>query len=88
MSFKVIVFLQYSNNESCNHTLARGKEWWGDPHAGGWSDLAEKKENKKRVLSCEDRAERDFLYSVLSLDSGSKGGGRAVKSCLLLVLRT
>ena len=75
MSFKVIVFLQYSNNESCNHTLARGKEWWGDPHAGGWSDLAEKKENKKRVLSCEEQKEICCILSSVWIQGAREEEG-------------
>ncbi len=47
--------------------------------SGGWSDLAEKYEEEENdVKKMRSRKEEYLLYSVLSLDSGSKGGGRAI----------
>ncbi len=47
--------------------------------SGGWSDLAEKHEEEENdVKKMRSKKKEDLLYSVLSLDSGSKGGGRAI----------
>ena len=40
--------------------------------------LLGQKEEKNDVKKKSSRKKEDLLYSVLSLDSGSKGGGRAV----------
>ncbi len=62
---------------------------WGH---GQWRDLAEKQERnnvEKWCYSWEDQKEGDLLCFVLSLDSGSLGGWRAVfKPCLWLGFRT
>ena len=39
---------------------------------------------RKEYFLVRSRKEDELLCSVLSLDSGSKGGGRAVKFCLVL----